>query len=282
MKQAILVVAFGTTVDSARKDNIESVVERMQDAYPDYHVKLAFSSRIIVKRLRDRGIFYQTEQGAMEDLIKEGYTTIYVQPLHITGGEEYDKLKFNIMAYADQVEVLRIGRPLLFYLGQENHPNDYQVFINAFIKHVDIPEGDGLLLVGHGGISSGNSSYGMLQYELIRHGLYQVHVATLECAPYLEDAALPWEWLDGKKPKHIHIHPLFLVLGDHALNDLFGEQEDSVVNILEDAGYATKSIAKGLGAYREIQDIYVQHVQDVINDKYGKRSHHRPAIPTIK
>ena len=93
MKQAILVVAFGSTVDSAREHNIDSVVEYIRKAYPDYTVELAFSSRIIVKRLRERGIEVPTEQGALEKLIQEGYTHVYVQPLHFTGGEEFDKLK---------------------------------------------------------------------------------------------------------------------------------------------------------------------------------------------
>ena len=84
MKQAILVVAFGSTVDSARVHNIDSVVEHIRKSYPDYTVELAFSSRIIVKRLRERGIEIPTEQGALEKLIQEGYTHVYVQPLHGT------------------------------------------------------------------------------------------------------------------------------------------------------------------------------------------------------
>ena len=99
MKQAILVVAFGSTVDSAREHNIDSVVEYIRKAYPDYTVELAFSSRIIVKRLRERGVEVPTEQGALEKLIQEGYTHVYVQPLHFTGGEEFDKLKNNILAH---------------------------------------------------------------------------------------------------------------------------------------------------------------------------------------
>ena len=235
MKQAILVVAFGSTVDSAREHQIDAVVNRIKEKYTDYEVRLAFSSRIIVKRLRDRGIEIPTEQGALDALIGEGYTDIYVQPLHFTGGEEFDKLKHNI-----------------------------------------------LLLVGHGGLGSGNSAYGYLQYQLIRSGLNHVRVATLENAPYVEDVAVPWEWLDGKKPNKIYVHPLLLVLGDHALNDLFGDEEDSVVNVLKEAGYEVEEMHHALGEYTEIQDIYCQHIQDCIDDIYGKRSSHRPAIPNVK
>ena len=207
-----------------------------------------------------------------------------MQPLHFTGGEEFDKLKNNILAHEEegQLEVLRVGRPLVYYMGQEEHPDDYQILIDRFIKPLNISKDDGLLLVGHGGLGSGNSSYGNLQFKLIRNGLTNVRIAVLENAPYVSDVAMPWEWLDGKKPNKIYVHPLLLVLGDHALNDLFGDEEDSVVNVLKEAGYEVEEMHHALGEYTEIQDIYCQHIQDCIDDIYGKRSSHRPAIPNVK
>ena len=284
MKQAILVVAFGSTVDSAREQNIDSVVKYISQSFPDYTVKLAFSSRIIVKRLRERGITIPTEQGALEQLIQDGYTHVYVQPLHFTGGEEFDKLKHNILAHEreGQLEVLRVGRPLVYYMAQEEHPDDYQILIDRFIRSLNIPDEDGLLLVGHGGLGSGNSSYGNLQFKLIRAGLTNVRIAVLENAPYITDVALPWEWLDGKRPNRIYVHPLLLVLGDHAQNDLFGDADDSAINEIAAAGYEVESINSALGEYDVIHDIFRQHVQDCIDDIYGKRSAHRPAIPNIK
>ena len=152
MKQAILVVAFGSTVDSARENQIDAVVNHIKEKYTNYEVRLAFSSRIIVKRLRDRGIEIPTEQGALDALIDDGYTDIYVQPLHFTGGEEFDKLKGNILHHerAQELNTLRVGRPLVYYMGQEEHPNDYQILIDTFVKSLAISDEDGLLLVGHG------------------------------------------------------------------------------------------------------------------------------------
>jgi sirohydrochlorin cobaltochelatase len=167
-------------------------------------------------------------------------------------------------------------------MGQEEHPDDYQILIDRFIKSLNISKDDGLLLVGHGGLGSGNSSYGNLQFKLIRNGLTNVRIAVLENAPYVSDVAMPWEWLDGKRPKTIYVHPLLLVLGDHAQNDLFGDEEDSIVNELAGAGYEVKPIHSALGEYEAIHDIFRQHVQDCIDDLYGKRSPHRPAIPNIK
>ena len=222
MKQAILVVAFGSTVDSAREHNIDSVVEHIRKSYPDYTVELAFSSRIIVKRLRDRGIEIPTEQGALEKLIQEGYTHVYVQPLHFTGGEEFDKLKNNILAHEGegQLEVLRVGRPLVYYMGQEEHPDDYQILIDRFIKSLNISKDDGLLLVGHGGLGSGNSSYGNLQFKLIRNGLTNVRIAVLENAPYVSDVVnvqkqfmyILYYWYSGVMHKMIYLVTKRIVL----------------------------------------------------------------------
>lgn len=284
MKKAILVVAFGSTVDRARTHNIEPVVDKIRQRFSEYEVRLAFSSRIIVKRLRERGLTIPTEEGALEALVQDGYEEVYVQPLHLTGGEEFDKLKNNILkaGAAYGLQKVQVGRPLLYYMGQEEHPNDYQILIDSFIKSLNIPNQEGLLFIGHGGMSSGNSSYGHLQYSLFRSGLTHVRVATLENAPYVEDVALPWEWLDGKRPSRIHLHPLLLVAGDHAQHDIFGDDPDSVISQLQESGYEVVSHIKGLGDYGVIQDIFVQHVQDLLDDKYGKRSKHRPAIPSIK
>ena len=204
--------------------------------------------------------------------------------MHFTGGEEFDKLKHNILNHerAQELNTLRVGRPLVYYMGQEEHPNDYQILIDTFVTSLSVSNEDGLLLIGHGGLGSGNSAYGYLQYQLIRSGLNHIRVATLENAPYVEDVAVPWEWLDGKKPNKLYVHPLLLVLGDHALNDLFGDEEDSVVNVLKEAGYEVEEMHHALGEYTEIQDIYCQHIQDCIDDIYGKRSSHRPAIPNVK
>ncbi|SUP39584.1 sirohydrochlorin cobaltochelatase [Veillonella criceti] len=284
MKQAILVVAFGTTVASARQNQINPVVEFIKTKYKDLDVRLAFTSRIIVKRLRERGEMIDTEQSAIEALIEEGYESIIVQPLHLIGGEEFDKLKQNILAYQGQgsLQHIAIGRPLLYFLGQEERPDDYEALIETFIKTLPIPKEEGLVLVGHGGMSVGNASYSALQLKLLRKGYHHVRITTLECFPELDDVIIPWEWLDGKRPGRIHIHPLLLVAGDHALHDIFGDDEESVQSTIESAGYEVVRHMKGLGEYRAIQQLYCDHLSDAIAGRYEGRVSHRPSIPNIK
>ena len=118
--------------------------------------------------------------------------------------------------------------------------------------------------------------------KLWRAGHTNVRVTTLECFPELEDTVIPWEWLDGKRPGRIQVHPLLLVAGDHALNDIFGDEDDSVQSMLEEAGFEVVRHLKGLGEYRGVQEIFADHLKDAMAGRYEKRSSHRPSIPKIK
>lgn len=284
MKQAIVVVAFGTTVRAARKACINPIVQRIKETYSDYDVYLAFSSRIVVKRLRDAGEEAITEAGMMERLIEEGYTSLFVQPLHFTGGAEYDKLKRSILAYEGQgqLRTVRVGRPLLFFMGQEEHPDDYEALIDTCLKALMVPPEEGVLFVGHGGLNVGNAAYSVLQMKLWRRGWCNARVITLESYPTLEDTVLPWEWVDGKRPSKIHVYPLLLVAGDHMLNDMFGDEADSIASRLYAAGYEVVEHRHGLGEYPAIGDLYVQHLEDCLANRYEERSKRRPVIPDVK
>ena len=273
MKEIILVTSFGSTVDSARENQIFPVVDAIRKANPSHEVRLAFTSRIVIKRLKDRNIIFQNEIEAMKSIVVEGYERIIVQPTHLVGGAEFDKLRKNIMAFKGQGSVQEIvfGRPLLYFMGQEEEvPDDYQILIDRFIKALHVPETEDLLLVGHGGFNVGNASYAVLQLKLQYEGFRNTSVATLENFPTPEDILARWE-RDDRECKRVHLHPLLLVCGDHALNDLFGEEEDSLLFELTKEGYEVVQYEKGLGEYAEIQDIYVEHLADAMQGLYQKR-----------
>ena len=273
MKEIILVTSFGSTVDSARENQIFPVVDAIRKANPSHEVRLAFTSRIVIKRLKDRNIIFQNEIEAMESIVEEGYERIIVQPTHLVGGSEFDKLRKNIMAFKGQGSVQEIvfGRPLLYFMGQEEEvPDDYQILIDRFIKALQVPVTEDLLLVGHGGFNVGNASYAVLQLKLQHEGLRNTSIATLENFPTPEDILERWE-REGHELKKVHLHPLLLVCGDHALNDLFGEEEDSLLSELTKEGYEVVQYEKGLGEYAEIQDIYVEHLADAMQGLYQRR-----------
>lgn len=273
MKEIILVTSFGSTVDSAREKQIFPVVEAIRKVNPEHEVRVAFTSRIVIKRLKDRNIVFQNEIETMESIVAEGYERIIVQPTHLVGGAEFDKLRKNIMAFQGQGSVQEIvfGRPLLYFMGQEEEvPDDYQILIDRFIKALQVPTTEDLLLVGHGGFNVGNASYAVLQLKLQYEGFGNTFIGALENFPTPGNVLERWVQ-EGRGHRKVHVHPLLLVCGDHALNDLFGEEEDSLLSELTKAGYEVVSYEKGLGEYKEIQDIYVDHLADAMQGLYQKR-----------
>lgn len=273
MKEIILVTSFGSTVDSAREKQIFPVVDAIRKANPEHEVRVAFTSRIVIKRLKDRNIVFQNEIEAMESIVAEGYERVIVQPTHLVGGAEFDKLRKNIMVFNGQGSVQEIvfGRPLLYFMGQEEEvPDDYQILIDRFIKALQVPTTEDLLLVGHGGFNVGNASYAVLQLKLQYEGFGNTFIGALENFPTPENVLERWIQ-ESRGHRKVHVHPLLLVCGDHALNDLFGEEEDSLLSELTTAGYEVVSYEKGLGEYKEIQDIYVDHLADAMQGLYQKR-----------
>ena len=121
MKKAILVVSFGTTYRDGMESSIESIENKIRVTFPDYEVRRAFTSRIIIRRLAVRdGLQIDNEREALQRLQDEGYQEVYIQPLHVVVGEEYDKVKKIVVhaAYNKSFQKISIGRPLLYYTGQ--------------------------------------------------------------------------------------------------------------------------------------------------------------------
>lgn len=273
MKEVILVTSFGSTVDSARENQILPVVAAIQKEHPNHEVRVAFTSRIVIKRLKDRNIVFQNEIEAMESIMADGFERVIVQPTHLVGGAEFDKLRKNIIAFQGQgsIKEIAVGRPLLYFMGQEEEvPDDYQTLMDRFIKNLNVPNTEDLLLVGHGGFNVGNASYAVLQLKLQHEGIRNTSIATLENFPTPEDVLQHWEQ-EGHIHKKVHLHPLLLVCGDHALNDLFGDEEDSLTSVLNEAGYEVVQYKKGLGEYPEIQNIYAEHLADAMEGLYQNR-----------
>jgi len=266
-KKAILVVSFGTSYPETLMLNIESVENRIRAAFPDYEVRRAFTSRIIIKRLAERdGVRIDNERQALERLQMEGYQEVYIQPLHIVPGAEYDKVKGFVSHYAHgkekAFEKIRLARPLLYCMGQDNHPDDYEIAIQALATQ--LPEADpasAVVLMGHGGMHPANAAYGVLQLKLEDAGFSNVFVYTVEGFPSLSRII---NKLKQKQVKKVTLMPFLLVAGDHATNDMAGEAEGSAKSQLLAAGFEVDVYLRGLGENTAIQDIYVGHLKAAI------------------
>ena len=284
VKKAILVVSFGTTYADTRKVTTDAVENKIKEAFPDYEVRHAFTSRIIIKKLAERdGIRVDTEKQALEKLKAEGYTEVIVQPLHMEAGDEYAKLSKVMEGYLQNKSFAKLvlSRPLLYYTGQEGEkPDDYLIAIKALQNQFPkLGSREAIGLMGHGGVNPSNTAYAALQLKLQDAGVKNVYVFTVEGYPTIEN--LIGE-LKAHKIKKVTLMPLMLVAGDHANNDMAGDEKDSFKSQLLAAGFQVETYLHGLGENQGIQDIYVQHVKDAIEGKYTERSKDRPAIPVIQ
>ncbi|WP_371367004.1 Sirohydrochlorin cobaltochelatase [Sporomusa rhizae] len=276
-KKAILVVSFGTTYPETLKLNIESNENLIRKAFPEYEVRRAFTSRMVIKRLAERdGLQIENERQALERLRAEGYQEVFVQPLHIVAGAEYDKIKGIVNHYAHAQDKpfakIRLGRPLLYAMGQDNHPDDYEIAIKALVTQ--LPETDpasAVILMGHGGMHPSNAAYGVLQLKLEDAGLDNVFIYTVEGYPSLHRII---DKLQQKQVKRVTLMPFMLVAGDHAVNDMAGEEEDSAKSQLLAAGFEVDVYLRGLGENKAIQDIYVAHLRSAItHPPHGHAGH---------
>ncbi len=273
-KKAIVVVSFGSTYEETVKKSIESTENKIRTAFPGYDVFRAFTSRMVIRRLSERGIQVDTEKQAIERLQAAGYQEVYVQPLHIVAGEEYDKVKRSVVEYAHAkdkaFERIAIGRPLLFYMGQEEQPDDYLTVIEAVKSQLAKLEKDqAVVFMGHGGVHPANAAYAVLQMKLEQAGLEHAYVYTVEGFPSLDNVL---EKLQKQQVRKVALLPFMLVAGDHAQNDMAGDEPDSAKSQLLAAGFEVEAYLYGLGENAAIQDIYVQHLRDAMQQP-GHKCH---------
>ena len=256
MKKGILVVSFGTSYKKTMKECIESVEDKIKDVYSEYVVERAFTSNFIIEKLKKNdGIYINTPAEALEKMIANGINEIYIQPLHIIPGFEYDKVKkaASIIKHRIKVEI-SLGSPLL------NEEENYDEMIDALLNR--LPERDdneAVILMGHGTEHFANACYSMLQNK-INDREKNIFIANVEGYPKIDNII---EKIENNYSK-VLLMPLMIVAGDHANNDMIGD-EDSYRTLLEDKDIEVNYILEGLGQNKMIQDIFVKRIAEIIN-----------------
>ena len=255
----ILVVSFGTSYNDSRDITIGAIENAIQEAYPDYQVKRAFTSQIIIDKLKERdGIEIDNVTEALDRAVNDGVKTLVVQPTHLMNGYEYTDLLDELDTYKDKFDKIAIGDPLL------TSDEDFKAVVQAITSETSSYD-DGqtaICFMGHGTEADSNSVYTKLQETLTSEGYENYYIGTVEATPSVDDVLAA---VKEKNYTKVVLEPLMVVAGDHANNDMAGDEDDSWKTVFQNAGYQVECVLKGLGQFESIQNIYVDHVKAAID-----------------
>ncbi len=257
-KKGILLVAFGTSVPDAQKA-FARIEARVKAAYPQIPVRWAYTSRIIRHKLARQGQSLDSPEMALARMMDEGFTHVAVQSLHTIAGEEFHDLQRNVTAFGSMAGGFRqiaVGLPLL---GTEA---DLQRATKAMIGRIpaDRRPSEAVVLMGHGTPHPANAFYAAMAYHFQQQDP-NIFVGTVEGWPTIEQIR------DGLKARRItraYLIPFMSVAGDHAINDMAGDEKDSWKSILTTAGIECVPVIRGTAEYDEIVDIWVDHLGRVL------------------
>lgn len=258
--QAILVVSFGTSYNDSRDLTIGAIENAIAEEFPEYEVRRAFTSQIIIDKLAERdGLVIDNVEEALDRAVADGITTLVVQPTHLMNGFEYTDLADALAEYESQFEQIALAEPLL------TSDEDFAAVVEAITMHtIDYDDGEtAICFMGHGTEAASNEVYPKLQEKLTDAGYENYFVGTVEAEPSLDDVMNAVG--ENGVYTRVVLEPLMVVAGDHANNDMAGDEEDSWKSCFEAEGYEVECILEGLGQLEDIQQIYVSHTQAAID-----------------
>lgn len=255
-KKSILVVSFGTSYPDALERDIEGVEKYLGRAFPEYELRRAFTSNIVMKILKNRdGIHVDSVSQAIQKLAEEGFEEVLIQPLHVINGIEYEKIKKQVHVFSHHHDApkISIGAPLL------SDVTDYFDVAKGIMRETEKIKDRLILLVGHGTHHHANAAYAMLSYVFHDMGAQHIFVGTVEGYPTY-DAVI--KQMQKREEKNVLLVPFMVVAGDHARNDIAGEEE-SWAGQLREEGYSVEAIMQGIGVYDSIRKVYERHIRDI-------------------
>lgn len=258
MKTAILLISFGTTVKEAGEKGIESIYRELSDANRDLPVYQAYTSKVVIRVLKEQGIYRNTVEEAILEAWNDGIQRLYVLPTHIIPGLEYEKMLKTLRRYRLDFEVLEIAPAVL------SEEADCDKLVPVWKDMLGFDENTEYVLMGHGTEHSANVRYEQMQRAFEKQGFSNVHMALVEAKPDLEDVLGK---LRQRKVSKVVLHPFLLVAGDHARNDM----RQVFAKRLEEEGYEVQTVIKGLGEYPQFRALYLERFRKMREKTEGNR-----------
>ena len=283
-KPAIVLAAFGTS-EPAAVDSILNIKRRVEAAFPDYDVYLGFTSNIIRKIWHERAedVEFKKENpdipeelysvtnvlSALAAAQEEGFRPVLVQSLHVTDGEEFNDLKklVEVLGNYETAKARRkpfpaigVGEPALGVGdGQDAYLRRAAEALKPLADKAKV-NGAALVLMAHGNEHLNQSVFGKFENILRSQFGPQVYIGTVEASPLAEDVVEAVKSSSGA-PAKVLLAPMMIVAGDHTLNDMAGDEDDSWLSLFREAGFEVECHLEGLGSNSSWADIYVEHLK---------------------
>ena len=281
----LLVVSFGTSFNDSRVADIKGIEDALQEAYPDWSVRRAFTAQIIINHVQARdGEKIDNMQQAMDRAVANGVKNLIVQPTHLMHGAEYDEMMEMVESYRDKFESVAVAEPLLGEVGADatviNSDKEAvaKAITAAAVKDagydsLDAAAADGVAFVfmGHGTSHTAKVSYSQMQSTMQTLSYDNVFIGTVEGEPEETACENVIEAVKAAGYTKVVLRPLMVVAGDHANNDMAGEDEDSWLSQFKasDAFESVDTQIAGLGEIADIQQLYIAHTKAAIDSLNG-------------
>ena len=281
-KKELLAVSFGTSYADTRARDIYGIEKALEDAYPGWSVRRAFTSGMIIRHIqKDEGIKIDNVEDALKRAVANGVEYLVLQPTHLVNGHEYDKIKNTIDEYSVHFKAVAIATPLLGEASED--PKEINADKEAVAKAVvsrmlsldgynDLKEAKddkaAYVLMGHGTYHEAKISYTQMQAQIEALGFDNVFIGTVEGDPDGTDCEDSIKAVAKAGYRKIVLRPLMVVAGDHANNDMADKEDpDSWISRFISSGCfeEVKAQVEGLGCLEDIQSIYVQHAKAAID-----------------
>ena len=270
-------VSFGTSYNGSRVADIKGIEDAIAAAFPDWAVRRAFTAQIIINHVQARdGEFIDNMDQALERAVASGVKQLVVQPTHLMHGAEYDELMEAVAAYADQFETIMVAEPLLGEVGKDaSVVNADKAAVAEAIVSATVAEGGfesvqaaadngtAFVFMGHGTAHVAKVTYSQMQTQMANLGYSNVFIGTVEGEPEETSCENIIEAVAAAGYKNVVLRPLMVVAGDHANNDMAGDEEDSWKSMFLASGKfdSVDCQIAGLGSIEAVQNLYIAHTQ---------------------
>ena len=276
----ILVVSFGTSFNDSRATDIGGIEKAVAAAYPDWSVRRAFTAQIIINHVQARdGEKIDNMDQALERAVNNGVKNLIVQPTHLMHGAEYDELVEAVENYKDKFETVKISEPLLGEVGEDaSVVNSDKEAVAKAISDTAVKEAGfdsmaaaaeektAFVFMGHGTSHTAKITYSQMQSQMNDLGFENVFIGTVEGEP--EDTACEAVIEKVKEAGYtkVILRPLMIVAGDHANNDMAGDDDDSWKSMFNASGAfeSVETQIEGLGRIADVEQLYVAHIADIL------------------